>query len=174
MARPVRSLELIWLTSEPYGVDMAQPVRFLELIWLARELHAADMARHTPRSRYGTASTLPGADMADQRTLWSRYGTASTLPGADMGGQGTPWSRYGTTHTPYSRYGMASKLPGTDFLDKPPVVHVVAVFLACYGTFSVTNKPHAKARKNKRYLIDRALHFTCLITRKDARNGVYS
>ena len=57
---------------------------------------------------------------------------------------------------------MASKLPGTDFLDKLPVVHLVAMFLASYGTHSVTNKPHAKACNSKNYIIDRALYFMCL------------
>jgi hypothetical protein len=44
---------------------------------------------------------------------------------------------------------MASKLHGTDFLDKLPVVHIVGIFLECYGTYLVTNKPtqkHATAR----------------------------
>jgi hypothetical protein len=57
---------------------------------------------------------------------------------------------------------MASTLPGTDFLDKLPVVHSVAIFLAYYGTHSVTNKPQARACNNKNYVIDRALCFTCL------------
>jgi len=56
---------------------------------------------------------------------------------------------------------MASKLPGTDFIDNLPVVHLAVIFLACYGTHSVTNKTHAKACNNKNYVIDTALYFTC-------------
>ena len=128
-------------------------------------LHGADMARDTTWSRHGTThsmeqiwhETLHGAEMALD-TPRSRNGTRhsmeqkwhETLHGADM-----------ARHTPWSTYGMASKLPGTDFIDKLPVVHSVAIFLACYGTHSVTNKPHAKPCNNKNYVIDTALYVTC-------------
>ena len=99
---------------------------------------------------------------------------ARGLPGADMAGQGptSKWSRYGTIHS-MEQIWLASKLPGTDFLDKLPVVHLVAIFLACYGAHSVINKPHAKAHNSKNYVIDRALYFTCL-TRNTARHCVHS
>jgi len=115
----------------------------------------------------------------DQGTIWSRYGTThsieqtwhKTLYGADMA-RDTPWSRYGMAReqygadlarhtlyradlardTPWSRYGMTREQYAADFLDKLPVVHLVAIFLACYGTHSVTNKSHAKAWNSKNYL----------------------
>ena len=97
-------------------------------------LHGADKARHTPWSRYGTTYSM--------EQIWH-----DMLHGADMA-RHTPWSRQGTTHS--MEQTRHDTLHGADmawpvrsveqiFSTSFPVLHSVAIFLACYGTHSVTN-----------------------------------